>query len=100
MKLRPIHNKLIVRVDREAEERSAGGIILEATEKARMARREGVVEALGTLCFSDMGDGESLVKVGEKVIFAKYAGTELGKNDKGEELRALNDIDIIAVRED
>jgi len=93
MKIRPLHDRVIVR--RQEEERTtAGGIVIpdSATEKPSM----GEVLAAGNGKVTDSGDVRALdVKVGDKVYFGKYSGTEI-KVD-GEELLIMREDDIIAI---
>jgi chaperonin GroES len=95
MKIRPLHDRVIVR--RQEEERTtAGGIVIpdSATEKPSM----GEVLAAGNGKVTDSGDVRALdVKVGDKVYFGKYSGTEI-KVD-GEELLIMREDDIIAIVE-
>jgi len=93
MQLRPLHDRAIVR--RTEEERtSAGGIVIpdSATEKPS----RGEVLAVGSGKRLDNGELAALdIKVGDQVLFGKYAGTEI-KVD-GEELLVMNESDIMAV---
>ena len=93
MKLRPLHDRVIVR--RMEEERvSAGGIVIpdNATEKPV----RGEVVAVGNGKVLDSGDQRGLdVKAGDTVLFGKYSGTEV-KVD-GEELLVMREDDIMAV---
>jgi len=95
MKLRPLHDRVIVR--RTEEERtSAGGIVIpdSATEKPI----KGEVIAVGNGKILDNGDARALdVKVGDKVLFGKYAGTEV--KVEGEDLLVMREDDIMAVME-
>jgi len=95
MKLRPLHDRVIVK--RMEEERvSAGGIVIpdSATEKPI----RGEVLAAGNGKILENGEKRALdVKVGDKVLFGKYAGTEV-KVD-GEELLVMREEDIMAVIE-
>ena len=95
MNIRPLHDRVIVR--RQEEERTtAGGIVIpdSATEKPSM----GEVLAAGIGKITDSGDVRALdVKVGDKVYFGKYSGTEI-KVD-GEELLIMREDDIIAIVE-
>lgn len=95
MKLRPLHDRVIVR--RTEEERtSPGGIVIpdSATEKPI----RGEVIAAGNGKILDSGEQRGLdVKVGDKVLFGKYSGTEV-KVD-GEELLVMREDDIMAVIE-
>ena len=93
MKMRPLHDRVIVK--REAEERkSPGGIVIPdtATEKPIF----GKVVAVGTGKLLENGQVRALdVKVGDKVLFGKYSGTEV-KMD-GEELVVMREEDVMAV---
>lgn len=95
MKLRPLHDRVIVK--RMEEERvSAGGIVIpdNATEKPV----RGEVIAVGNGKVLDSGDQRGLdVKAGDTVLFGKYSGTEV-KVD-GEELLVMREDDIMAVIE-
>ena len=95
MKIRPLHDRVIVR--RMAEERTtAGGIVIpdSATEKPV----QGEVVAVGNGKILDSGEVRKLdVKAGDKVLFGKYAGNEV-KID-GQELLVLREEDIMGVLE-
>ena len=95
MKLRPLHDRVVVR--RQEEERtSAGGILIPdtATEKPI----QGEVIAVGNGKPLDHGDIRRLdVKVGDKVLFGKYSGTEVKVAD--EKLLVMREEDILAVVE-
>lgn len=95
LKLRPLHDRVIVR--REEEERtSPGGIVIPdtATEKPI----QGKVLAVGNGKILDSGDVRKLdVKVGDKILFGKYSGTEV--KVEGEDLLVMREEDIMAVVE-
>ncbi|MCP5144349.1 MAG: co-chaperone GroES [Gammaproteobacteria bacterium] len=95
MKIRPLHDRVLVK--RWAEERtSPGGIVIpdSATEKPI----KGEVIAVGNGKLQDNGELRKLdVKAGDKVLFGKYSGTEV-KVD-GEELLVMREDDIMAVIE-
>jgi len=95
MKIRPLHDRLIVR--REAEERkSPGGIVIPdtATEKPTF----GKVISVGKGKVLENGEVRALdVKTGDKILFGKYSGTEV-KVD-GEELVVMREEDVMAVVE-
>ena len=93
MRLKPLHDRLVVRRI-EAENTSAGGIII--PDKAQEKPVQGEVLALGDGAVLDNGERRPLsVKVGERILFGKYAGTEI-KLD-GEELLVLRESDVMAV---
>ena len=95
MKIRPLHDRVIV--EREEEERmSAGGIVIpdSATEKPI----QGKIKAVGKGKLLEGGDLRPLdVKVGDRVLFGKYSGTEV-KLD-GKDLLVMREEDIMAVIE-
>lgn len=95
MNLRPLHDRVIVR-RMEEETTSAGGIVIpdNATEKPS----RGEIIAAGNGKITDSGEVRPLaVKVGDKVLFGKYAGTEV--KVEGEELLVMREDDIVAVIE-
>lgn len=93
MKIRPLHDRVVVR-RMEEETTSAGGIVIpdSATEKPA----QGEIIAVGNGKITDSGDVRALdVKVGDTVMFGKFSGTEV-KVD-GEELLVMREEDIMAV---
>jgi chaperonin GroES len=92
MKIRPLHDRVVVRRKQE-ETTSAGGIIIpdSATEKPA----QGEIIAVGNGQITDNGVRALDVKVGDSVMFGQYAGTEI-KVD-GEELLVMREEDIVAV---
>lgn len=95
MAIRPLHDRVLVRRNEE-EQTSAGGIIL--TESAKEKPVQGEIIAAGNGKILDSGEVRALdVKVGDKVLFGKYAGTEV-KVD-GEELLVMREDDIVGVVE-
>lgn len=94
-KVRPLHDRVIVRRLDEIE-KSAGGIIIPDTAKEKPV--EGEVIAVGKGKILENGDVRQLdVKAGDKVIFSKYAGTEI-KLD-GKEFLMMREDDILGVIE-
>lgn len=95
MKIRPLHDRVLIeRI--EAEAKTAGGIIIPETAKEKPS--EGKVVAVGNGARDDSGKVHALdVKVGDKILFAKWGGTEV-KVD-GKELIILKESDILAVIE-
>ena len=94
-KVRPLQDRVIVKRVEEKEERSAGGIIIPDTAKER--QQQGKIVAVGP---GKREDGKVLsldVKVGDRVLFGKYSGTEI-KLD-GEEHLILREEDILGVLE-
>ena len=95
MKIKPLQDRVIVK-RQEEEEATKGGIIIPDTAKEKPA--EGVIVAVGNGKISEDGKRQSLdVKEGDKVLFGKYAGTEI-KID-GEEHLIMREDDIIAIIE-
>ncbi|MET0282339.1 MAG: co-chaperone GroES [Steroidobacteraceae bacterium] len=95
MKIRPLHDRILVK-RLEEERTSAGGIIIpdSATEKPI----QGKVVAVGKGKILEDGTVRNLdVKVGDKILFGKYGGTEV-KVD-GEELLVMREEDVLAVIE-
>ncbi len=96
MNIRPLHDRLIVR-RMEEERMSAGGIVIpdSATEKPA----QGEVLSVGNGKILDNGEVRPLdVKVGEKVLFGKYSGSEVKVG--GEDLLVMREEDIMGVIED
>jgi chaperonin GroES len=93
MKLRPLHDRVIVK--RSEEERtSPGGIVIPDTAAEKPIRGE--VLAIGRGKILENGETRALdVKVGDKVLFGKYSGTEV-KVD-GDDLLVMREEDIMAV---
>lgn len=94
MNIRPLHDRVVVR-RKEEEKTTAAGIVLpgSATDKPN----EGEVLAVGNGRILDNGDVRPVdVKVGDTVVFGKYAGSDTIEVD-GEELLILSESDIKAV---
>ncbi|OIP95810.1 MAG: co-chaperone GroES [Syntrophobacteraceae bacterium CG2_30_61_12] len=95
MKLRPLHDRIIVR-RLEGEERSAGGIIIPDTAKEKP--QQGQVVAVGKGKLLDNGRiVPLLIKEGDRVLFAKWGGTEI--KVEGEELLIMREDDILGIFE-
>ena len=94
-KIKPLGDRVLIKA-LEREEKTKSGIVLPDTAKEKP--QEGRVIAVGSGKMLDNGTKVALeVQVGQKVIFSKYAGTEV-KLD-GEELMILNERDILAIVE-
>ena len=88
MKFRPLHDRVVVRRIDE-DERTAGGIIIPDTAKEKPM--EGTVIAVGTGRVNDDGKRFPLeLKAGDRVLFGKYAGTEV----------KLDDVEHVILKED
>lgn len=95
MKLKPLGDRVVVKPI-EQEEKTAGGIVLPDTAKEKP--QHGEVLAVGTGKLLDNGERVPLeVKVGDKVLYAKYGGTEV-KLD-GETYLIMRESDILAISE-
>ena len=95
MKLKPLGDRIVVKV-LEREEKTKGGLFLPDTAKEKPT--EGEVIAVGTGKILDNGQKQPVeVKVGDRIIFSKYAGTEV-KLD-GEELVIFSERDVLAIVE-
>ena len=96
MKFRPLHDRVVVRrID--AEEKTAGGIIIPDTAKEKP--QQGEVVAAGPGARDDAGKLVPLdVKAGDRVLFGKWSGTEV-KID-GEDLLIMKESDILGIVED
>ena len=95
MNIRPLHDRIIVK-RMEEERMSAGGIVIpdSATEKPS----KGEIIAVGNGKVTEGGDVRALdVKVGDKVLFGKYSGTEVKVED--DEYLVTREDDIMAVFE-
>jgi chaperonin GroES len=94
MKIRPLHDRVVVLPKAEGDEKSDGGIIIPDTAKTKPS--EGEVKAVGNGKKADNGKVEPLdVKVGDKVIYSKYAGSEI--KIEGVEHLLMREDDILAV---
>jgi chaperonin GroES len=95
MKLRPLHDRVVVRRI-TAEEKTRGGIIIPGT--AQEKPQEGEVIAVGAGARNEAGQIVALdVKAGDRILFGKWSGTEV-KLD-GEELLIMKESDIMGVIE-
>ena len=95
MKIRPLHDRVIVKRVEE-EEKTKGGIIIPDTAKEKPV--EGKVIAVGNGKLLDNGTLQPLeIKNGDKILFGKYAGTEI--NIDGEEHLIMREDDVIAIVE-
>lgn len=93
LKVRPLHDRILVRRMAE-EEKTPGGIIIPDTAKEKPQRGEVVATGNGRVT----EDGKTLpleVRIGDKVLFGKYAGTEL-KLD-GAEYLMIREEDVLGV---
>ena len=95
MQFRPLHDRVLVR-RLEAEEKTAGGIIIPDTAKEKPM--EGEVVAVGAGARDETGKLIPLdVKAGDRILFGKWSGTEV-KMD-GEELLIMKESDVMGIIE-
>jgi chaperonin GroES len=95
MKIRPLQDRVIVKRIEE-EEKTKGGIIIPDTAKEKP--QEGKVIAVGKGKVNDDGKVTPLdVKVGDKILFGKYSGTEIKMN--GDEHLIMREDDILGIVE-
>lgn len=93
VKIKPLDDRIVVQ-QVEAEEMTAGGIVLPDT--AREKPQRGKVVAVGPGKMLDSGDrGKIDIKVGEEVFYGKYSGTEVEIN--GEDFVILRESDVLAI---
>jgi chaperonin GroES len=93
MKFRPLHDRVVVR-RLESEERSAGGIIIPDTAKEKP--QQGEIVAVGPGARNEKGELVALdVKVGDKILFGKWSGTEV-KID-GQDLLIMKESDVMGI---
>jgi len=95
MTFRPLHDRILVRRI-EADEKTAGGIIIPDTAKEKPS--EGEVIAVGPGARDDVGKIVELdVKVGDRILFGKWSGTEIRLD--GEDLLIMKESDVMGVIE-
>ena len=93
MKFRPLHDRVLVRRV-EAEEKTAGGIIIPDTAKEKP--QEGEVIAVGSGSRGEDGTVTPLdVKAGDRILFGKWSGTEV--TVEGEDLIIMKESDILGI---
>ncbi len=93
MSFRPLHDRVLVRRV-EAEEKTAGGIIIPDSAKEKPA--EGEIVSIGTGTRAENGTITPLdVKVGDRVLFGKWSGTEVKVG--GEDLLIMKESDILGI---
>ena len=92
IKIRPLDDRVVVQPT-EAEQTTAGGIVL--PDSAREKPQRGTVVAVGSGRLLDSGErGALLVAVGDEVIYGKFGGMDLEIN--GKEVKVLREMDILA----
>ncbi|WP_064693126.1 co-chaperone GroES [Rhizobium aegyptiacum] len=95
MSFRPLHDRILVRrID--SDEKTKGGIIIPDTAKEKP--QEGEVIAVGPGARNDAGQIQALdVKVGDRILFGKWSGTEIKIN--GEDLLIMKESDVMGIIE-
>lgn len=92
LSLRPLDDRIVVEPT-EAEEKTAGGILLPDTAKQKP--QQGKVVAVGPGKLSDKGSRSAVgVKIGDIVLYGKYSGSDVEVN--GKELKILRESDVLA----
>ena len=93
IKINPLDDRLVVE-QHEAEDKTAGGIVL--PEQAKEKPQKGTVAAVGPGKLLDSGNrGPLSVKVGDQVFYAKYAGTDV--EISGKKYTVLRENDVLAI---
>ena len=96
MKIRPLHDRVLVKRVNPEEKTSAGGIIIPDTAKEKP--QEGEVVAVGSGKMLEDGKVQPMnVKAGDKILFGKYAGTEVKLDN--EDYLIMREDDILGVLE-
>ena len=94
MKIKPLADRVIVKPSDEAESKTSGGIIIPDTAKEKP--QEGKVVAAGKGKLDENGKTVAMeVKVGDKILYGKYSGTEITVD--GKEYMILREEDVLAV---
>lgn len=95
MKLQPLSDRVVVK-PLKAEEKTKGGIVLPDTAKEKP--QEGEIIAVGKGKVLDDGKVKSPeVKVGDRVLYGKYSGTDVKLTDGADELLIMHEDDILAI---
>ena len=92
MKLKPLDDRIVVKPN-EAEEKTASGLVIPDTAKEKP--QQGEIVAVGPGRFEKDKRVPMDVKVGDKVLYGKYSGTEVTVD--GEQLLILRESDVLAV---
>jgi chaperonin GroES len=99
MKIRPLYDRIVVKRIEEAEEKVRGGIIIPDTAKEKP--QEGVILAVGQGKRLDDGKLCPLdVKVGDRVLFGKYSGSEVPVKLEGEDVLIVREDEVLGVIEE
>jgi len=92
----PLLHRILLKLN-DVEKKTASGIVIpeSVTEKERKAVEIGTVVALGATAFKDFGGDEATLKVGDKVIIARYSGKEVQDGD--DKFIVVNDEDVLCI---
>lgn len=94
MNIQPLADRIVVK-PMAAEEKTKGGIIL--PDSAKEKPQEGEIVAVGKGKVLDSGSVQPMeVKVGDRVLYGKYSGSEIATKD-GEELLIMREEDVLAI---
>ena len=96
LKIRPLDDRVVVEPS-EPEERTRGGIVLPDTAREKPLQGKVIAAGLGKLLEKTGQRGKMSVKVGDRVIYGKYSGTEVEL--EGETYVILRESDILAIQE-
>jgi chaperonin GroES len=96
MKIRPLHDRVLVKRIESGDKKTAGGIIIPDTVKEKP--QEGEVMAVGPGKMLENGKTQELnVKVGNRILFGKYSGTDIKIDDQ--EYLIMREEDILGILE-
>ena len=96
MKIRPLHDRVLLKRLESADKKTAGGIIIPDTAKEKP--QEGEIIAVGPGKVTDDGRVQPMnVKAGDRVLFGKYAGTDVKMEDQ--EYIIMREDDILGILE-
>ena len=96
LKIRPLDDRVVVKPS-EAEERTRGGIVLPDTAREKPLQGKIIASGPGKLLEKTGERGQMSVKVGDRVIYGKYSGTEVELD--GETYVILRESDILAIEQ-
>ncbi len=96
LKVRPLEDRVVVQPD-EAEERTAGGIVLPQNAREKPMQGKVVAVGPGKLIEKSGERAEMCLKIGDTVVYGKYSGTEIELD--GEDYVILRESDVLAVRD-
>lgn len=93
-KIKPLGNRVLIK--RSKAQPTKGGILL--PDSAQEKPKEGVIVAVGPGKLNDEGKRDPLnVKIGDRILFSSYAGTEIKNTEEEEELLIMSEDDILGV---